>query len=294
MTKSQNLVAKEGIFAGPGKADEYSKRVGQPSFVSGNPACEAILPWSDIGSTVENLLESGVIFSAKTRQKAYKSAVRGWTLGDFWEQSTWPRDSAGSAQTRFGLPVVDDPDLDDEPMIAEAPYQPRTRRIPTSGRLSAYEAYDFDAEEEDSVAPHAPVQENPFVHQIAGVHGIQTEILEPEVDCVLFMSAKFCKTCKIINPQYTRMARIAQEEAESPLLYAKVETSGRWGKEVGKFFGVDAVPNFILFRKGKRFGSPLSVSRLPSKKIDQAIRLLESGAEWDSSVLFVEDEKKSS
>lgn len=85
------------------------------------------------------------------------------------------------------------------------------------------------------------------------------------------------------------MARMSQEETQSEVVYAKVETSGRWGKEVGRYLGVDAVPNFILFRKGQRFGSPLSVSRLPSKKIDQAIQLLESGADWDPDVLRADE-----
>jgi Thioredoxin len=288
MTYCQNLVAKEGIFGGPNKADDYAKRVGQPTFVKENPECEPIFPWSNVGKTVTNLLESGIIFPARTRQKMYKSSIRGWSLSDFWEQSTWPRDSSGSAQVRFGMPVVDDPDLDNLRMIAAAPYQTATRRI-RSGGLSAYESFDFSAVEEDVDAPPKPVQDIPFIQQVAGVYGIQTEIMDPKLDCILFLSAKFCKTCKLISPQYIRMARISSEETQSNLVYAKVETSGKWGKEVGRYLGVDAVPNFILFRNGERFGTPLSVSKLPSKKIDQAIRLLESGAEWDPDVLRADE-----
>jgi hypothetical protein len=33
------------------------------------------------------------------------------------------------------------------------------------------------------------------------------------------------------------------------------------------------------------FGSPLSVSRLPSSKIDRAFELLESGQVWDPTIL---------
>jgi hypothetical protein len=86
------------------------------------------------------------------------------------------------------------------------------------------------------------------------------------------------------------MARIAKEEGE--VVFAKAETSGRWGKELGRYLEVEAVPAFILFRKGARYGSALSVSKLPSKKIDRALQLLESGAEWDPDVLK-EDEKNS-
>ena len=48
---------------------------------------------------------------------------------------------------------------------------------------------------------------------------------------------------------------------------------------------MDAVPAFVLFRKGKRFGSALSVSDLPSKKIGRALELLESGKDWDPMIL---------
>ena len=86
------------------------------------------------------------------------------------------------------------------------------------------------------------------------------------------------------------MARLGKESSR-PIVFAKAETSGRWGKELGRYFGVEAVPAFLMFRKGQRFGSPMSVSKLPSRKIDRALELLESGAPWDPNVLR-EDEKQ--
>jgi thiol-disulfide isomerase/thioredoxin len=240
-----------------------------------------------LGSTVESLLNAGVIFPSRARDNLHQKSksIRGWTLGDFWEQSTWPRDSSGSAQIRFGLPVVEDPNLDEEPLLAEPP----SRRV--GATKSLYEQFDFGAKEDYlEEAPPPPVQENPFVFQVAGVQGVRTEIMEEELDCILFLSAKFCKTCKAINPQYTRMARMGKESSRS-IVFAKAETSGRWGKELGRYFGVEAVPAFLMFRKGQRFGSPLSVSKLPSRKIDRALELLESGAPWDPDVLR-EDEKQ--
>ena len=296
MTHCQSIVAKEGILGGPRQADEHAKRVGQPSFVTNNPDCQPVVPWSNLGSTIERMLDAGVIFSSKARDKLYQKSecVRGWNLGDFWEQSTWPRDSSGNGQVRFGLPVVEDSNLDEERMLSEPPPRPGAGRR----RLSTYEQFDFSAEEDElEEAPPPPVQNNPFVHQVAGVQGVRSEIMEEELDCILFLSAKFCKTCRTIDPQYTRMARIANQQANegstsTPITFAKAETSGRWGKELGRHLGVDAVPAFILYRKGERFGSPLSVSRLPSKKIDRALSLLGSGAGWDPDVLR-EDEKSS-
>ena len=79
------------------------------------------------------------------------------------------------------------------------------------------------------------------------------------------------------------MAQQAQDS--SPVVYAKAEASGRYGKELGKALEVDAVPAFVLFRKGEMFGSPLSASKLPSRKITRALHLLESGAQWDPDIL---------
>lgn len=293
MTHCQSLVAKEGILGGPRQADEYAKRVGQQP--PNNAAeCQPVVPWSNLGSTVEAMLNAGVVFSSKSRDKLYQKSkvVRGWNLGDFWEQSTWPRDSAGNAQIRFGLPVMEDPDLEEERMIAEAPSRPGIKRVSTS---SAYGDFDFSAVDGDELeGPPKPVQDNPFVYQVAGVQGVKAEIMEEGLDCILFLSAKFCKTCRSIDPQYTRMARIAKEEQGGITTYAKAETSGKWGKELGRYLGVDAVPAFILYRNGQRFGSPLSVSRLPSRKIDRALSLLQSGAAWDPDVLKEEEDGKSS
>jgi len=316
VTNSQNMVGKEGIFGGPRRVDDYVKKFSQSassSFVLENPEYQMILPWSNLGKTVETILESRIVFPSKVRQKLYKASmtIRGWSLPDFWEQSTWPKDSSGSGQTRFGMPVIADPDDDDDDdALAYGSVRPgRAVTTPGGRRFSAYEQEE-EEEEWKSLPPPKPKQDNPFIQQVAGVHGIQTEIMDTQLDCILFLSAKFCKTCQQINPQYTRMARMSQEDGSSRpsdddnaddddrtninpgIVYAKVETSGRWGKEVGRYLGVDAVPNFVLFRKGKRFGSPLSVSKLPSKKIDKAIQLLLSGSEWDPSILRTEDEKK--
>mmetsp|Transcript_6536 Transcript_6536/g.11253 ORF Transcript_6536/g.11253 Transcript_6536/m.11253 type:complete len:109 (+) Transcript_6536:1-327(+) len=108
------------------------------------------------------------------------------------------------------------------------------------------------------------------------------------------MSAKFCKTCRSINPIYTRMARLNQENENSNISFIKAEASGAMGKELGRHLSVRAVPSFVFFRKGKRFGIPLSVSKLPSKKIDKALELLASGSDWDDSILDEDDQPSSS
>ena len=135
-----------------------------------------------------------------------------------------------------------------------------------------------------SLPPPQPIQDNPFVRQVASVAGMQEEIVEPGLDSIMFLSARFCKTCKSLNPQFTRLAR-TYGEINGNIKFVKAEATGTYGKELGRVLETDAVPAFILFKNGKRFGSPLSVSRLPSAKIDRALELLESGGDWDPSIL---------
>lgn len=285
LTECQNIVGKEGVFGGPGKADGYTKRVSEPGFVT-NPDCQSIPPPVDIGSSMERLLKKGVIFSEQQRKKFYAKSdiVRGWSLADFWENTRWPRDASG-ADVRFGLPTIDDDD-EDVPLLSEPP--PKNFERIAVGRLLRKESLsDVDDGEE---AP-TPVQENPHVYQISGVSGLKSEIIDQNKDSILFLSAKFCKTCKSLNPKYTRMARLEKtENAESPMFFAKTEVSSRWGKKLGAFLEVDAVPAFVLFRNGKRFGPPLSASKLPSKKIDRALKLMQSGGDWDPNILKEEKE----
>ena len=281
LTECQTIVAKEGIFGGPGKADTYCKRAvgGQ-----GMDRASAIPPPSNIGGSVEALLEKGILFTQQQREKVCNKqsnmVLRGWSLADFWEETRWPRDSAGASTIRFGLPVLEplEESEEEEPLVPNRP----------SVKMYAGRSFTSLVNDEDVMDAPTPVQNNPHVYEIAGVSGMQTEIIEPGKDCILFLSARFCKTCKSLNPKYTRMARI-EKENDSPILFAKTEVGSSWGKQLGRKLEVDAVPAFVLFRNGKRFGSALSVSKLPSKKISRALDLLASGDAWDPSILKEEE-----
>jgi thiol-disulfide isomerase/thioredoxin len=282
LTHCQTIVTKEGILGGPGQTDKYAERIGGTASFLTSPDCQPIPPPAAIGTTMETMFQKGVVFAESKRkklqqQKSKSVVLRGWSLSDFWEHTSWPRDSETTSR-RFGLPVVDIADVEDEPMIAEAP----DRRV---GKK--YVAQAAAEPEDDLPVPPKPKQDNPFVHNVVGIQGMQTEIIDEELDCIMFLSAKFCKTCKQINPIYTRMARLAKD-ASPNIAFVKTEASGKWGKELGRELEVDAVPSFVLFRNGERYGTPLSVSRLPSRKIDRALELLESGADWDPSVLKLE------
>ena len=90
------------------------------------------------------------------------------------------------------------------------------------------------------------------------------------------------------------MARRYSEDAryggEDKVVFAKAEATGNLGKELGKALGCDSVPSFLLFDKGRVYGKPMAVSRLPSKKLEMAIASLQSGERWDESKYSEEDE----
>ena len=301
LTQSQDIVSSEGILGGPRKADGYSEKVGNPSFLKTSRESQSIPPPRAIGNTLETLLKNGVIMSEKqrTRARSKKSdAIRGWSLSDFWEQMSWPRDSSGSGTTRFGLPVRldpddmdDDDDDDDEYLISEAPYDSAQANRRTS-RDDDDDMGEFSPSTPpaSSNAKNRAIQKNPFVLNIMDIDGFESEIVDSRKNCIIFMSARFCKTCKTINPAYTRMARINKEKgSESDLSFVKAETSGASGKQLAKHVSVRAVPSFLFVRDGKVLGQTY-VAKLPSKKIDQALQLLDSGAKWDDS-LFDDDDK---
>jgi thiol-disulfide isomerase/thioredoxin len=215
---------------------------------------------------LQTLLDKGVVWKQKREQNVL---MRGWSLKDFWELTSWPRDSAGAGDIRYGLPVMEDLDtVLQERMVSEPP------SIGTPGK--------FQEEEREARAQQSKSDaENPYVITVRGVDGLQRDIIAAEKDCLLFLSAPWCRTCRYLSPQYTRMAR----ENSHGVVFAKADASGNIGKALGKALEVDAVPAFILFRKGQVFGTPLSVSRLPSQKLKLAVDCLASGMEWDSSLL---------
>ena len=83
LSHSQNIVVSEGIFGGPGKADAYSAKVGNLSFLTKSSECQSINPPRAIGSTLETIMGNGVIYTEKQRSKACSkksNAIRGWTV----------------------------------------------------------------------------------------------------------------------------------------------------------------------------------------------------------------------
>lgn len=187
-----------------------------------------------------------------------------WNMQDFWELISWPRDAEGG-NTRFGLPTVEDLDTAADDIEDERRIEGSVQKIAQSPKEDFIDASDAS---------------NPFVLDIHDLKDLNDQILTPKKDCILFLSAAYCRTCRYLSPQYIKLAR-THAEAKNDVLFAKSNASSKIGKEVSRALGVDAVPAFCLFRAGKRYGSVLSVSKMPSKKLDLALDLLLSGGSWD-------------
>jgi len=191
--------------------------------------------------------------------------ARGWSLKDFWESASWPRDSAGAGGTRFGLPVIDD--------LAD--------KYDTSENMVSEPPSIIDQFIPDIAKDPFKKGENPFVLEIEGLHELNEKILLPKKDCVLFLSAPFCRTCKKLSPQFTTFARKQQDGNGEDIVFAKAHASGPIGKDLGRTLNVEAVPAFVMFRKGEVYGDRLSISRIPSNELEVAVQYLASGAQWD-------------
>jgi len=288
-TNSQSIIKDDGLIFGPGNAKKYIRDAAQD--VTKMLPC----PPGDFGQTVQTLFQANVIYTNHEEKVAKQNRVlcRGWAISDFWELTSWPRDSSGGFDVRFGLPVVEDIDID----IESDDYDPAAviqiaRDLSDDGDSTIIPT-EVPTLTKSSTSSQG-LSNNPYVMEVTGVPDLQAHIVSStDKSCVLFLTASYCRTCKKITPQFNRMARIGAEEHDGDVIFAKAETSGEQGKAIGRALEVDAVPTFVMFRKGKRYGDPISVKRLPSKTLQKAIYYLTSGLEWDSNEFQDEFESSS-
>jgi thiol-disulfide isomerase/thioredoxin len=254
MTSSQRILRDEGILFGPGKVKDHIRQVPQQKFT-------AIIPPPNFGRTVETLLAKGI---THTWNLEGKELMRSWSIPKFWELTSWPRDSDGASNVRFGFPVADNLD-------------------------SMFDFNDDGDDDEDDDELSSDLTEatasstNPFVTEISSIQDLsRTMMKQSDKDFLLFLSAKYCRTCKAMTPAFNRFARMNQSDQ---LLFLRGETTGSKGKELGKILQVNAVPSFVFFRRGQRFGTHVMVNKLPSKTLDMALELLRNGSPWDAAAL---------
>lgn len=257
MCSAQKMVRDNGLIFGRNDAVNYTKDVEK------NPTkgkAKYILPPKQFGTkTLQKLLDSKVLLTSRNNNDSWS---QGWSMKDYWELTTWPRDVTAAANVRFGFPVIDDLNDNEQQKMISAP--PRSANAPPR----------------EIPADEFAGSENPFIVTINGVEDLTHEILGEKKKCVLFMSSSSCRTCKYLSPQFTNLSR-RFNDSNSDVVFAKVNAFSKRGKELSRVLSVDAVPAFVLFRDGQRFGTTMSISRMPSKKLDLALELLENG-KWDA------------
>ena len=282
-TKAEEIVASEGLLWGPGKVKGYL------NTLSGNVnnVPSVTLPVAGLGALVEQLLQAQLVApSLQTIEQSKGSATwaRGWSLKTAWEVNTWPSTTDG---TRFGFPTVeedeDENDEYDDLVVNNA-------NLPT--RVSPRSEDAVQDQESNRISTRAraqPSSTSPYIKTVYGPEGLEEDVVKPELDCILFMSAPFCRTCRKLQAPYARLARLNHEDSNSQVIFAKAEVVGSFGKALGKSLGVNAVPTFVLFRKGERFGKPLTISKLPDQQFDLALEFLKDHEEWDDSQFHSND-----
>jgi thiol-disulfide isomerase/thioredoxin len=246
------------------------------------------------------------MFAAKclfTRPKDYKPGesssssaayVRTWELADFWESTTWPRQSMSNV--RYGWPsddtqesydYEDDEDDSEEDMMISAPPMMKSSRGGGGGSNNNSNRNPVEA----SMAEDRTMF-SPDVTLVADSLAVDTVIAQPRKTAVLFVTAPFCRTCRYLKPLYYRMAQ--QHRASNHAVeFCQADASGPIGKILSRKLDIDAVPSFLLFRDGERFGPPLSVTKIPSPQLDLAVSwILDADAKWDEAAMRQVDEKE--
>jgi thiol-disulfide isomerase/thioredoxin len=293
VTESQRFVMQDGLLFGPKKSKEHIGLVtGRASKTTAAFFPSPVL----FGSTVETLLQKGLTLAPPSKSISYH--VRGWSLKDFWEYTTWPRDA--SSNIRFGFPGSDiGGDLFDDDVIDE--YEDRRPTMISAPPLRSVKPEMFETKAENFVD-----DTDPLILEAKSVDDLQ-RIVQDKTTCVLFVSAPFCRTCRYLKPQFQRLARQypvrSSTDSTSKLtdsstrstnvVFIKAEGPGQIGKDIGRALGIETVPTFILYKNGRRYGTPItSITRLPSKKLEVAIYSMQNDISWDNSLF--QDEAESS
>lgn len=172
LTQSQQIIKNDGVLFGPGKANSHVKNMESIS----PKQCTALIPSLGFGpNTLQILLQNNVLFPMKNNKP---TAVRGWELKGFWEETSWPRDSSGTG-VRFGLPVVEEEDLDEVFRKEQEQLQKKRTRVGSE---------EGGMDEKEVRVQSTKDQYNPYVKQIVGVEGLADNIISGQKSGVIFVA----------------------------------------------------------------------------------------------------------
>lgn len=270
LTHSQQIILQEGIIFARDPVLTYQKNIENCNLddVRSNGQFDLMsLPCpSNYNVILQQLFNNNIIFPSDSNEMgAHKNKnvfVRGCSFPDYAEIEIWPSYTVDGAPLRFGFPAAKELALETK-----------------IDKMMAGNTVDMEV-------TNKRAQRNPYVASLESLKDVRSWIIEEKKDAVVFFAAPYCKTCRSINPLYTRMARISKDvKGDAEFLFAKASITGKAGKQLTFTFNIDSVPTFVLFRQGKQFGDPFGIVKLPSKRLGKALDCLKSGHDWDPDIL---------
>lgn len=202
-TQQQAIMGRNGLLMGPREAKSHVQSVQTRSAPMLQPP-----PPRQLGSTVETLLKQGVIWPDGATMlissaNARETILRGWTMGEYWESTTWPRNV--DYNVRIGLPTIaedeDDDDDDNYDSRDEKDAGKGRNNVPLMGNERKQAILKQYFQDQQRVSDESKT--NSDVVYFAGVRGLHEFVIDKELDCVVFLSAPFCRTCRYLSPSTT-------------------------------------------------------------------------------------------
>lgn len=210
LTQSQELVLKEGILFARDPVLQYQKSIeAAVKKVQRNGGSKNIdndggdngeyiaLPApSDYGRMLEILFSKNVVFPTDRNENGSHQNkevfVRGCSFPDYAEIEIWPADSTDGATVRFGFPG-----------IAEMTLEARVEKMMGSNNREDKEMtttwkrrQKYKQKPLRKTATKKKQQSNPFVSDVESLGDLREEVVDPQKDAVLFVSAPYCKLCR--------------------------------------------------------------------------------------------------
>ncbi|GMH58546.1 hypothetical protein TL16_g02633 [Triparma laevis f. inornata] len=269
-TAGQKEVVDGGVWNGGQEAKRYAQELESaqptPADTLNSRAFLSTYNGNTFQAVMAKLIQNGVKSKATFKNGVY---YRGADLQLLWEGTTWPRDSDGVNVRVLGRRLGGrEEDLDVSVGVPEIDI------VKKPGESSAT----------STPTPKTAAASN--IKTVKNMDDVRDEILDAQRSAVLFLSAPFCKTCKYLAPQYSRMAKLTEGGGGKEVDFIKISVVGDEAKEVSRWLGVEAVPTFVFFKKGQRIGEPVTTTKLNKKsKVQKGIDILVEGREgWNLDV----------
>ncbi|KAL3802561.1 hypothetical protein ACHAW5_010954 [Stephanodiscus triporus] len=180
--------------------------------------------------------------------------LEGWELKDFWEETSWPRDNSGTG-VRFGLPVPE-----------RKIWMNRSESSNCNFKSGAPVGSEGGMDKKEMQRQSTVIIKIHMSHKFDGVASFS-------LLCDPVGRARVLIQCLQRWRENTLGANCCSPRQMQPAPRAR-----RWGNNLGLLPFVAC-----LFHNGIRYGAVFT-SKLPSDRLDKAIRDLEAGEDFDTSL----------